>query len=168
MRRCPLPRPGTTLLSLVFALFLFHAVPSAGSDGYTKYCNPRYGFCVEYPASLTKDPPPANNDGISLRNRDEFTMSASGINNVLGDDLESLMASESENMGQVTYKSKGRDWFVLSGFDGTKVRYVKTWVGKGSINTLFIEYPADRKSKYDEVAARVSRSFKPGRLNAVK
>ncbi|MEN6438660.1 MAG: hypothetical protein ABFD97_08755 [Syntrophobacter sp.] len=153
------------LLPLAFVLFLSHAVPSAGSDGYTKYCNPRFGFCVEYPASLTKDPPPANNDGISLRDRDAFTMSASGINNVLDDTVESLMSAGIENMDRVTYKSKGRDWFVLSGFDGTKVRYEKTWVGKGSINTLFIEYQADQKSKYDEIAARVSRSFKPGRLN---
>jgi hypothetical protein len=42
--------------------------------------------------------------------------------------------------------------------------YRKTFVGNGSINHLYIEYPARLKAKYDEIVAKVVRVFKPGSL----
>jgi hypothetical protein len=91
-------------------------------------------------------------------------MTASGINNVLEDTLQTEMRSQSEGFDKITYRAKGENWFVLSGSKGAHILYLKTFIGTGSINHLSLEYPARLKAKYDEIVAKVARSFKPGSL----
>lgn len=139
-------------------------VVSPGTPESARYCNPRYGFCVSYPSELGMEPPPANDDGRRFFDGIGFVMRASGINNANEETLETEMRSQGEDFDKITYRTQGTNWFVLSGNKGDKILYLKTFVGKGSINHLYIEYPARRHAKYSEVVAKVARSFKPGNV----
>jgi len=134
------------------------------AEVYARYCNDRYGFCVSYPSHFLTEPPPDNNDGRSFHDRNGMVVTASGINNVLMDTLQTEIHSCTEDFDTVTYQAKGKNWFVLSGVKGANILYVKTFVGVGSINHLYIEYPARLKTKYDAMVAEIARSFTPGRL----
>lgn len=110
------------------------------------------------------EPPPENNDGRRFYDRNGLVMTASGINNVPEGTLQTEMHSQSEDFDEISYRAKGKNWFVLSGHKGANILYLKTFVGTGSINHLYIEYPTRLKTKYNEIVAKVARSFKPGHL----
>jgi hypothetical protein len=150
-------------------VFLILACSSlfADSQSYVKYCNERYGFCLELPNHLVTEPPPVNGDGRRFHDDKGFLLIASGINNVLDETLIGEMSSQSKDFDKVTYRTKGKNWFILSGYKGADVLYIKTYVGKGAINHLYIKYPSQRDGVYDEIVGRISRSFKPGGLGDV-
>lgn len=157
------------LCSAILGFMLFsvvgHSVQAKAESGYGSYCNGRYGFCLSYPNFLEMEAPPANDDGRRFRDHAGFTVTVSGINNVLEDTLEDGIRTQSEDFDSVSYREKHGNWFVLSGIKGDRILYIKTYLGKGSINHLCIEYPAGQKMRYDDAVARISRSFKPGRLD---
>ena len=153
------------LMSALFFVFLPCMAFSAGSQKFSQYCNERYGFCVGYPTGLIMDEPPVNGDGRKFHDAQGFVLIASGINNVLDDTFASTMQSQLQEFDNVTYKATGKNWFVLSGTKGSDILYLKTFVGKGSKNDLYIEYPASQKAAYDTIVGEISRSFKPGDLN---
>jgi hypothetical protein len=53
--------------------FLILANNIVGDSLCKKYCNARFDFCVEYPASFVSMPPPANNDGLTFLSTDKKT-----------------------------------------------------------------------------------------------
>ncbi|WP_073614918.1 hypothetical protein [Desulfopila aestuarii] len=108
--------------------------------------------------------PPDNGDGIQLFDRNKFMMIASGINNATDNTLSTEMAEQGMAFDSITYRKEGDNWFVLSGFKGGDILYLKTYVGKGSINHLYIQYAVNQKKEYDTIVSHLSRSFKPGDL----
>lgn len=132
------------------------------------YCNARFGFCVGYPTSLLKDSSsPENNDGQRFDNGNGLEMTASGINNATHDTLASEMRSARGDFDRVTYQAQGKNWFVLSGLKKgatDTIIYLKTFIGRGSVNHLEITYPVPLKENYRTVVGNIARSFKPGQL----
>lgn len=157
-----------TAKRFILLLVLVWAVASAPAKAqdFAQYCNERYGFCVAYPATLTAEESPANDDGGGFSDSHGFSMTVSGINNVLEATLQSEMKSQAQEIAKITYQTKGKNWFVLSGHKGSDVVYLKIYIGKESINHLFIKYPAKKSAEYAEAVAKISRSFKPGDLEA--
>jgi hypothetical protein len=64
---------------------------------------------------------------------------------------------------QVTYRTEGRDWLVLSGVSGTNVVYAKLLQGCGAAHGFELEYPAAKKEVYDPVVTRLAMSLRCGR-----
>jgi hypothetical protein len=156
---------------LLAGIFMVAAVISlaamtgaAGAEEYQKYCNARFGFCVEYPARLTMEPPPVNDDGRVFTDGQGLRLTASGINNVMEETLANARLSQEREFDRVSYRSGGSNWYVLSGYKGDKIIYLKTFVGRGSINHLYISYHACKKAEYEEMVTRVARSLVPGEL----
>lgn len=137
----------------------------ANSQMYVRYCNERFGFCVEHPGNLAVKPPPENGDGKEFYDGKGFSMSISGINNVIDNSLESQMIFQGKDFDKITYQTKGMDWYVLTGYKGPNVLYLKTYIGTSSINHLYIQYPSNQKMVYDDIVTDISKSFKPGNLN---
>ena len=176
MKRHNLNIPFNLLLLAVLLLTLLVAmlVPGYGATrrqhlpsqhtgaAYAMYCNVRFGFTVQYPRSCKKDPPPENGDGQIFRAADGFEMVASGRWNASDDTVASLIAIVKTDFDHITYKSIGRNRFVLSGIKGSTIVYEKMFVGKETIYTLKITYPVTRKAKYGKIVAHISSSFKPG------
>ncbi len=158
-------RMTTGLVISFIAFFILCTVSPVCSQSFVQYCNPRYGFCVDYPNNLTMKTAPDNDDGREFHDSNGFQLIASGINNVLDDTLETEMKSQSKDIGKITYQVKRKNWFVLSGHIASDIVYVKTYVGKGAINRLYIKYPAKMKMKYTDTVTKISQSFKPGNLN---
>lgn len=157
----------TPLIVAVALIFLAsYAVPLKAQQ-YDRYCNARYGFCVSYPSNFRMEPPPENDDGRRFDGPNGLIMTASGINNVLERTVQTEMSSQGDSFDTITYRAKGRNWFVLSGHKGANIVYIKTFVGSGSMNHLVFEYPASLSAKYAGIVAKVARSFKPGNLGAV-
>jgi hypothetical protein len=132
-----------------------------------KYCNARFGFCVSHPASLLMDSAPANDDGRRFDNGNGLEVTASGINNSTHDTLASEMRSARDSFDRITYRAKGKNWFVLSGLKKgatDTIIYLKTFIGRGSENHLEITYPVPLKENYRTVVGNIARSFKPGQL----
>jgi hypothetical protein len=138
---------------------------SPSDSFYKKYCNTRYGFCAEYPAILEMEPAPANGDGRKFYFPDGFSITIYGKNNFFGENIQEQMKSQAKYFDVITYQYISKNWFVLSGYQGNNILYIKTYAGNGSTNVLFIQYPAEIKSQYDAIVSRISKSFKPGRIN---
>ncbi len=129
---------------------------------FDSYANPRFGFSVKYPTNLDKQTESDNGEGKEFKSSDGFKMLVYGSNNVsvLNQSLDELYQKELISHKDVTYKVKKRDWFVVSGYDGENIFYVKKYVGSGSTNTLNLVYPSNLRDKYYDVINVISKSFK--------
>jgi hypothetical protein len=68
-----------------------------------------------------------------------------------------------EEASTVTYRRTTEDWFVLSGFTGERIYYLKTVLAEdgASIDTMFINFPKEQKPFYYDIVERMSWSYKP-------
>lgn len=155
-----------TTIMLVAIVAVASLVGLGRAEGVQRYCNPRFGFCVDYPLGLVMEPEPTNGDGRRLHDSKGLVMIVSGINNVTDDSLESEMQSQRNDFDQVSYQAIGKNWFVLSGKKGDDILYRKTYIGAGTMHHLSLEYPFSLKRAYDPIVSRISRSFTPGELDA--
>jgi hypothetical protein len=149
----------------LFVIILFITLPvKSAAQNISQYVNERYGFRLNYPSSLISAPNPANGDGIRMYDKKGFVVVASGINNESDITLQSELDSQWESIGKITYGVRGNNWFTISGVKENKVIFIKSFVGSGAINHLYIEYPKDQKDKYDKIVESISKSFSPGDL----
>jgi hypothetical protein len=77
----------------IMLLFLLFSIIQLRAQQNTKYYNERFGFCFSYPKDMKSDPPPANGDGICVRDLDGLVITCSGIGNILEDSLQSELES---------------------------------------------------------------------------
>ena len=152
------------LLSL---LFLPHSLSAQEKEAEWKtYTNARFGFAIDYPASLESGRESDNGDGKVFKTADgkfELRAYAHFLQVDDGDSLDKRWKEELAERGDtVTYKKKGDTWFVVSGVqkDGTEY-YRKLAVEKGNWATFLATYPHTENKKYDSWVAKIEKSFKP-------
>ena len=150
-------------LGAIIILVIILAVKTEAQNNL-KYVNARYGFQVSYPSFLISAPIPANGDGIRMYDKKGFVLVASGINNESEITFQSELNSQWESIGKVTYRIRRNNWFAISGVKENKIIYIKSYIGTGSINHLYIEYPKDQKERYDKIVEAIAKSFVPGDL----
>ena len=150
-------------LAILLLLFSSKAV----GHSFATYRNERYGFSVMYPGDFKMDPPPENGDGRRFFNDNGCSITASGINNIDEESVADEMRSDESSFDKITYRSKGKNWFVLSGYKGSDILYIKSYVGVGANNDLWIRYPRALAREFSAIAGKVSGSFKPGDLKEV-
>jgi hypothetical protein len=153
-----LPKLGTIII-----LVIILAVKTEAQNNL-RYVNERYGFQMSYPAFLISAPIPANGDGMRMYDKKGFVLVASGINNESEITFQSELNSQWESIGKVTYGVRGNNWFAISGVKENKIIFIKSYIGIGSINHLYIEYPKDQKDKYDKIVEAIAKSFIRGDL----
>jgi hypothetical protein len=162
-----MPRFAPAALSLLLLAAPALLPAPASAAGYDQYCNPRYGFCVDHPRDFTPGPEPENGDGLDFTGPDGFVMTASGSNNVEDHRVADEMNEWLGRFDRVTYRRSGGNWFALSGLKGDNIIYLKGFVGKGSIDTLLLRYPASGNDAWAATVGHISNSFKPGDLSAL-
>jgi hypothetical protein len=66
---------------------------------------------------------------------------------------------------EVTYRPRGRSWFVLSGYRGDKIYYEKVMFScRGRVVNVFaITYPVAERALFDPVVETMEDTFRPGR-----
>jgi hypothetical protein len=152
----------TYLSILIFTPYLF------GQVVYKDYCNARFGFCISYPNTFKAQGESYNGDG------QEF-ISADGKSSLLvyRDVREAFFESEAEcksqsylsditsdESKQITFKKKGENFYVVSGYQGSMIFYQKTIFTDQGMMTAVFTYPTAQKAKYDAYCAKLFESFK--------
>jgi hypothetical protein len=149
----------------VIIIFIIILAAKTDAQNNLVYVNSWYGFQVSYPSFLISAHNPANADGTRMYDKKGFVLVASGINNVTGESFQSELNTQWGSIGTINYGVRGSNWFTISGIKENKIIYVKSYIGTGAINHLYIEYPKDQKDKYDKIVESVSKSFMPGDLS---
>jgi hypothetical protein len=154
--------PHALALSLLFGL----AAATAYADSFHVYANPRFGATAEVPSDWKPDPPPENGDGLVFRSPDgAASLTVSGIYNLDETAKEAMDEEDKPRQGEtITYHQRGPRFVAVSGVAGDKIFYRKSLLvcGDQIWNHLSMEYPAARKSEYDAIVARASKSLRFG------
>ena len=149
----------------VISVLLFGFVTQVNAQqSYTKYCNDRYGFCVEYPVNFGIKPAAINNDGRVFYDTQGYTMRAYGSYNALEHSIKAEMRDEEKGFDIITYRAAKNNWYVLSGYKDDNIVYLKTYMSRNKeiFYHLYMRYPAKFKTEYNKIVSKVSKSFKPG------
>lgn len=157
-----------TLFTTFIIFFLNVGYVTADSHAtYKEYQNMRFGFQVWYPEGLLIPQGESDNgDGQKFQSKNRaVSMLVYGghsfeatVESKFREDTISITGGHS--VRQVTYKHKGDNWYVVSGFSEEKVFYQKTIIVDGTIMTFYITYPSTKKKVWDPITATISKSFK--------
>jgi hypothetical protein len=152
------------LFMVVNSLLPLHA---AGNEpNYKTYINDRFGYKVDYPAFLKPQGEPTNNDGqVFLSKSGDAEMRAYGgylVAFTFDEEYNKALTDNWEQKGKaiVTYKARGKDWFVISGTIAKKIFYRKSFCKKDTMRTVTFLYPTLEKATFNKVVGQVVSSFK--------
>jgi len=144
---------------LVKTIFVITLLTMTLHASYERYCNARFGFCVDVKRSWGKEPAPANNDGRSFFDNEGFKMSVYGSYNALDQNLRAHQEGYRSELDQITYQPIKHNWYVLSGYKGSEIIYIKTFLNNKTFYTLYIRYPKALQGRYNPIVSRLSKSF---------
>ena len=156
-------------LAIITILSLFLQSYNCLAQKMNMYCNARFGYCIDYPATLIPREESTNGDGRVFNNKkNEKILTVYGRLNQDVDgnpvslkkqytlDLEVLQSSHSI----ISYQKPGTKSYVLSGIKYGNVFYRKV-IGKGdSYCYAMLEYDKSEKPVYDKVSVLIAKSFK--------
>lgn len=131
----------------------------AKNINYVKYTNERFGFSIEYPDYLEVLLDPDNGDGIKVGDKD-LRLTVSGSYNVLNETPESMEEEIVKTKSNISYKEKGKDFFVASWLEGDKVIYEYRKVGKNMIQGFILEYNESKIKEFEPIVNKIYKSFK--------
>ncbi|WP_181166855.1 hypothetical protein [Mesorhizobium sp. B2-8-3] len=157
-------RFGLSSLAAVVSLSII-TTTEATAKPFT-YVNARFGQSCTFPDEIFDKPmpEPENGDGQQWLSADRASLTCSGIYNVDNDTPQGFVAQEkasTEPGYKVTYSKTGKDWAVLSGTRDGKIFYERRLFGKDDvIRTVWIEYPAALKAKYDPLVGAIANSLR--------
>lgn len=132
---------------------------TAKEINYKKYSNQRFGFSIEYPDYLKVIVDPENGDGIQVGNED-LKLTVSGGYNVLNETPDSMEKELINGKDNISYKEKGKDFFVASWIEGDTVIYQYKKIGKNMIQGFVLEYNKSKIKEFDPIVNRIYKSFK--------
>ena len=147
------------VLMLLISVGLTSAA-KAGAEPTTSAHNERFGFSITYRADLFGEAVDNSADGsgpAAALSNGRAGFSASGMFA-----FETLAESYRDELAKtdqvITYKTinPSENYFVVAGFRGGNVFYVKSYVINGVIKTLSIWYDAKLKSTYDKETVAMS------------
>lgn len=135
---------------------------------YQRYYNSKFNYSVAYPVGILVPQGEAQNgDGQKFLSKDKsIVMTVYGSHNVLNKRLEEEYRNQSRSATRenptrvVSYKTRGNDWFVVSGYDKGKVFYNKTMLRNGDFKVLEIQYDKSLQRKLDPIVAEIAKSFR--------
>lgn len=138
-----------------------------GDLAFERFSHQSLGATVCYPIRVFPVMSPiaggfrfTSDDGLSW-----FSVSSAALikETSIRDVMDSARRSLLAKAASITYERSKENWFVLSGHDGDRIYYQRTATGSASseASTLFIDIPAEQKSFYQDIIARMSWSFRP-------
>lgn len=142
-------------------------IPQERYIEYDRYFNPRFEFSLAYPENLVSpQAPPQNNDGRTFVSPDgDIEIKAFGYHNSLNQPLSAAYQRAARSHTQehptrdVTYKTRGENWFVVSGYQGDDIFYTKQILRDGKYKVLSIRYDLSLKPEFDPIVAEIAESF---------
>lgn len=157
------------LVRSLFAGGLFLVALSApasvfsGEKVWATYANARFGFAIDYPESaLLPQGESENGDGQTFLSPDgKVRLVAYAGHNALEISLEQELANVlADALADVTTKTLGENWFVISGLKDGEVFFRKTILANDIFYSFQISCPEARKDAYALLIQRIAGSFK--------
>lgn len=157
---------------IINSFVLLLALPNAvAKDSYCHYFNEKYAYSIDYPCSLTPQREPDAHDGqVFLSKSSPMNLRVWGaFSNWSGEersislemqDAVKNLANDELPQPKLTYKTLGKNFFVLSGMSKQKIFYIKTIKGNGVFATMMLTYPASQKKTLDAAVKRIAGSLK--------
>lgn len=137
---------------------------STGTVRYREWVNYRFQYQFDLPVGMIPGQEPMNGDGRGFTSKDgKLTVSVSGQNNALFRTVAQECAAEVDEYGpaaKITYKRVTPKWYVLSGTRHGRTFYEKMIYHDEQFDWVLISYPSNEASRFDPVAAHISRSFR--------
>lgn len=136
------------IFSVFFAVLLYTNMTYAQTE---EYCNPRFDFCIEYPANIfTEKYESTNGDGIELINEagDAYIV-ASGSNNTLNTSVEAEYKNflnfiiESEGAIKEIDSKRGENQLEVNVQVGNKYFFFQTFISEKFIIASMIRSDMD-------------------------
>jgi len=139
---------------------------------YLTYCNARFQFCIHYPYNFIPQGESDNGDGQSFLSKNgEARITSSGV--LLIDEINDIETSFNSALerGNIIYKKKKDNYFVVSGIIGDNIFYQKShykkieyFATKGGtadvVITYVIEYPIKKKEIYNTYCSKIDNDLK--------
>ena len=137
----------------------------AGAGELITYENPRYNFTLTYPHALfPRVEKSQNKDGIHVLSADgragvrAYGSPAAGVE---GFSLRAVYERELRRSGRrVTYQRWGDSFFVVSGYEGDAIFYLKAVVHGRTLLGLEIRHPAAERPRYAAATAQIAQGFR--------
>ncbi len=139
-------------------------IPNEANVLYETYANYRFDFSLVYPENIVSmESAPTNNDGRTFTSPNEnIVIKAYGAHNISDNTISDLYRDTLSRVdGNVTYERQEDNWFVISGYEGDRVFYIKEIIAHDDILTLDIRYDRNLQNRFDPVVATISNSFGP-------
>ncbi|WP_448381483.1 hypothetical protein [Gloeomargarita sp.] len=165
--------PGRWLLGLGLWGWMLTMTPATlivpwlvAQAGFQTYRNARFGYRIAYPRDLMPQGESANGDGQVFIGKDGTTLRVWGGYNVLGETLTGAFQAElhrcREHRRQVTYRTLGPGFFVVSGYeaDGARIFYLKKIVRPERQVGFELVYPAKQRRRYDREVTAMANSLR--------
>ena len=131
-----------------FATLCLWGVVALAEERWATYLNPRFGAAADYPADLftVQAPPPDNGDGQTFRTADgRAELAIYGSYNIDDERPEAYLA-HNVNLGDVTYKKIGSDFYAVSGTHGETIYYERcNFPNHDVLSCFYISYPPRRR-----------------------
>ena len=133
---------------------------------FSTYHNARFDFCVNYPSALLFPQGESDNgDGQVLLSKDlKFSLAVSGMFNAEGLTVNGLYQQEysfysTNNSYHLTFYQQEKNYYVFSGLKGSKFFYVKTFLVKDKIFSIYAEFPQENNEIYSALLNEVLKTF---------
>jgi len=161
-----------------YTMMLLLALPCLSGIGqaspqYETYCNSKYGYCVDYPSKiLLPQGESGSGDGQVFESRDKensLTIYRDLRDNMDPDvkfDIasaykEDIDVTESRTGKTVTYKKLGKMFYIVSGYEGKKIYYQKTFLSEdGQLVTCRLVYLERDKQLYNPLLDHIMKSLR--------
>lgn len=139
-------------------------------EPYKDYCNPRFDFCIRYPATFKNTQQSENNDGATFTSKDQraqiLTYGRLAVEDL--DKLEQEFGFATDKI-KIHYKVIKSSWFIFSGVDAAgNIIYQKTVkkavnymgdAGTEVFQTIRISYPPSQQNEYKDYCGVIAKSF---------
>jgi hypothetical protein len=149
---------------------VYAAIGNAATTPWSHEQDTDLGFQFSYPRTLFTqiegDGKPAFHYFVSPNSQAKLMVGA--WNNREGrtpDQFKRWVMANAGGYDELTYRPRGRSWFVLSGYRGDDIYYEKVMFSCGGqvINVMALTYPSGERDLYDPVVERMEDNFRPGR-----
>jgi hypothetical protein len=153
---------------LAVAAAVYGSVGNAATTPWSHEQDRDFGFRFSYPRALFTqiqgDEKPAFHYFVSPNSDAKLMVGA--WNNREGGSPEQFKRWLMANVGgydELTYRPRGRSWFVLSGYRGDDIYYEKVMFSCAGqvVNVMAVTYPSGERNIYDPVVERMEDNFRP-------
>ena len=159
----------TRILPFILLAVVMLGSASAAPQQWVPQRDPHFGFRFFYPQTMfsrLEGERPSFHYFASADSTAKFLVGGwHNRNGATPESFKSWLLANAGGYDEVTYRLRGRSWFMLSGYRGDHIYYEKVMFSCAErvVNVYAISYPVAQRDLYDPVVERMEDNFRPGR-----